>query len=198
MSDESEIIDKVQSAATAIGIYLSERFWRDKSIADDFGELVNVYIGNAVHLWVGHTYVGIQKREQIRNAFQEFYTKLMNLLLTIKVNPADVTEEEVSFANALLYRGTAYRYLGYGDFRKRNKAPIEPNYNDIYVSWSTKKELTSYMREKLHGTKTLLTAKISKDYGINLEFFHFVQQENEKEVVYPTKKESITSIEYIE
>ena len=53
------------------------------------------------------------------------------------------------------------------------------------------------MNTKLYGVKTLLVANITKDYGINLEYFSLVQQENENEIVYPTNKEPIVGIKYI-
>ncbi len=148
---------------------------------------------------MGWTYLhrNPKKQKQIQEAFQEFFTELMRLLIAIQDGSLKAIEKELSFADSLLYRGIIYRYLGNGNPSKQIRKPIEPKYNDIYVSWSTKEELTPYMSTKLYGTKTLLIANIAKDYGINLEYFNLVRQENENEVVYPTNKEAIVGIKYI-
>ena len=197
MPDENSIIENVKLATKTIRFYLSKRVLGDISLIKYFNELTRGYIGSAVELWAGHTYVGIPKQRQIQDVFQEFYIELMRLLLAIQDGSMKATEEELSFANSLLYRGTIYRYLGNGNPCKKIRKPIEPKYDGVYVSWSTKEELTPYMDTKFYGVKTLLVANITKDYGINLEYFDLVQQENENEIVYPTNKESIVGIKYI-
>jgi len=197
MPDENSIIENVKLATKAIRFYLSKRVLGDISLIKYFNELTRGYIGSAIELWAGHTYVGVPKQRQIQDAFQEFYIELMRLLLVIQDGSMKATEEELSFANSLLYRGTIYRYLGNGNPCKKIRKPIEPKYDEIYVSWSTKEELTPYMDTKFYGVKTLLEANITKDYGINLEYFNLIQQENENEIVYPTNKESIVGVKHI-
>ncbi len=197
MLDENNIIENVKLATEAIRFYFLKRISGDISTSESFDKLTEDHIGRAVELWAGHTYIGIRKQKQIQEVFQEFYTELMRLLIAIREGSLEATEKELFFANSLLYRGTIYRYLGNGNPCKKIRKPIEPSYDNIYVSWSTKEELTPYMNTKLCGVKTLLTANITKDYGINLEYFNLVQQENENEVVYPTNKEAIVGIKYI-
>ena len=73
---------------------------------------------------------------------------------------------------------------------------VEPQYNNIYVSWS-KQPQNHYIENKLYGTMTLLTCKVDEPYyGIDLEAFGVVRGQ-EAEVVFPTIKETITEVKYI-
>ena len=117
-------------------------------------------------------------------------------LLTLYPTPIIVVAPK-KFANDTLYHGTIYRYLGHCLENEIYDNIVEPEYNDIYVSWS-KNPTNSYIESKLYGTKTLLTCKIENNYyGIDLEAFCVVRG-NEAEVVFPTIKETITNIEYID
>ena len=101
-----------------------------------------------------------------------------------------------SFSDEVLYRGSLYRYLGKGSAEENADKRIEPQYDNIYVSWS-KQPKNYYIESKLYGTMTLLTCKIDEPYyGIDLEAFGVVRGE-EAEVVFPTIKETITEIRYI-
>lgn len=101
-----------------------------------------------------------------------------------------------SFSDEVLYRGSLYRHLGKGSVEGNTDKRIEPQYDNIYVSWS-KQPKNYYIESKLYGTMTLLTCKIDEPYyGIDLEAFGVVRGE-EAEGVFPTIKETITEIRYI-
>lgn len=140
--------------------------------------------------WTGKTYVGSQKEKDIENAFQSFFEVLMNLLLDMKHSANDY---EKNVANAMLYQGTVYRYLGKNHTHKGKVVPI---YNDIYVSWSKQPE-NHYLLSKLFGKITWISCEIKEPlYGIDLEVIG-CSRANEQEVVFPTKEPCITEVKYI-
>ena len=196
MIDDKRLIDEAQQATKAIRTYLARKKLGDDNIAGYFRELAEEWMSRAVYYWAGYTYVGLRKQISVQNAFQSFYTELMTLLLAIRNKCINATEEEILFANAVLYEGVIYRYLGYGEPGPTTRKPIRPLFDNIYVSWSTEATLSPYMSSKLYGVKTLLTAETKGDYGINLARFNLTQQENE--IVYPTHKESITNIAFVD
>ena len=71
MSDENSIVENVKLATKAIRSYFSRRILGDISLIEYCNELTRDYIGNAVVLWAGHTYVGIPKQKRVQEAFQE-------------------------------------------------------------------------------------------------------------------------------
>ena len=114
---------------------------------------------------------------------------------------------EKEFLKNIKYNGKLYRYLGNGNPINKKKI-IEPIYNDIYVSWS-KEEKNSYIESKLYGKMILLYCDTSnKHFGIDLERFQefynktfkesfYISRGNEREVVFPTIKETIYDIKYL-
>lgn len=143
--------------------------------------------------WTGKTYVGQSKRQDLKNAYQDFFSNLMKMLLLCKTN-RNPCENKV--AEALLYQGKIYRYLGYGISSNRKKKAIEPDYDGVYVSWS-KEPKNGYIESKLYGEMTWIEAEIKSPYfGIDLEKMG-ISRGKEREVVFPTLKDFVTNIKYI-
>jgi len=139
--------------------------------------------------WTGRTYVGSPKKEEIKKAFQSFFEELMKLLLDMKVSKLDF---ENRVANALLYRGIVYRYLGHN---YSTDEVVVPNYDNIYVSWN-KEEKNDYLLSKLHGPVTKMICEIAEPlYGIDLESLGCCRG-LEREVVFPTVEKYVTEIKY--
>ena len=143
--------------------------------------------------WTGKNYIGIEKDNRLKKAFQRLFENLTDFLITCKEVPIAELNE---FAQQALFQGTLYRYLGHTslvDFNER----IEPCYDGVYVSWS-KNPQNNYIEDKLRGTMTLLTCKVSGAYyGIDLSVFE-VDKGTEAEVVFPTIESTIVNKEYIE
>lgn len=166
--------------------------------------LLNNIIGVLGH-WTGSTYVGVDKEKILKKAYQAFFSALYEMILKCRETKNDTIRE---YVNGVLYRGKIYRYLGNsGDDNYDGR--IEPIFNDIYVSWS-KEPTNSYIESKLYGTMTVLSAEINEPYyGIDLEGIEKfitlltnkecrISRGNEREVIFPTIKECITEIKYIE
>lgn len=146
---------------------------------------------NALNYWTGQTYVGIRKPKSLEKAFQRFFEALYSFLVFCRAEGIFIPV----ISNAL-YQGTLYRYLGHGSCEGNTKEKIEPEYNDVYVSWS-KKPKNAYIQSKLKGVRTLITCELKNHYwGIDLEGFGVVRGE-EAEVVFPTIKETMVDIKYI-
>lgn len=159
---------------------------------NDFEQLFN-NVFDTLCYWTGNTYIGQEKDKTILKAFQSFYEALYKFLLICREHDEPMFR---NFAEKVLYRGVAYRYLGHGMAEENTNKRIEPQYNNIYVSWS-KRSQNDYIESKLYGTMTLLECRIeAPHYGIDLETFG-VTRANEAEVVFPTMKEMITDIKYI-
>lgn len=95
-----------------------------------------------------------------------------------------------------MYQGVLYRYLGHSEPSDSRKC-VRPQYNKIYVSWSKNKG-NKYLESKLYGVKTLLACNVNYPYfGIDLSAFG-MSRGNEREVVFPTIEETMTSIKFIE
>lgn len=147
-------------------------------------------IGAVCDFWTGKTYVGSPKSQAVKDAFQEFFAELMQLLLTMKDSQKDY---EVRVANAMLYTGTVYRYLGTS---QPNHKAVIPVYDNIYVSWSKCPD-NDYLLSKLYGPITWMSCEISAPlYGIDLDAIGS-SRANEHEVVFPTIEKCITEIKYI-
>lgn len=155
-------------------------------------DIIYQNIQNLLLKWVGSTYIGFKKPVKFKNAFQQFFISLYDLLIVMKNSD---NKNLNNFANRALYQGTVYRYIGYTRHTKINKG-IVPEYNDIYVSWS-KNSKNSYIESKLNGTITHMTCNIFGDvYGIDLSAFG-VRLNDESEVVFPTVERYIINIDYI-
>ena len=139
--------------------------------------------------WTGKTYIGSPKADPIKMAFQTFFQELMQLLLFMKDSGLPF-EERVS--NAMLYRGTLYRYLGKN---YPSDEVVVPCCDGIYVSWS-KQDGNYYLLSKLYGPVTRITCEIADPmYGIDLHILECARG-NEQEVVFPTFEQCIVEIQY--
>lgn len=146
-------------------------------------------IDDICRFWTGNTYVGTPKKEEIKNAFQLFFEEFMALLLSMKDSKLDF---EKRVADAMLYRGTVYRYLGHN---YSTDAVIVPAYDNVYVSWN-KEEENAYLLSKLYGPVTKMTCVITEPlYGIDLEVLGCCRG-TEREVVFQTIEQYITEINY--
>ncbi|MBD5509589.1 MAG: hypothetical protein HDR05_16525 [Lachnospiraceae bacterium] len=157
-------------------------------------EILNNNIITILNNWVDSAYVGKRKEKVLKRAYQAFFEALYEWLFCLKRIPDENIQR---FVDEALFQGTLYRYLGYGDCKDNIEEQIEPKYDKYYVSWS-KKEKNSYFESKLYGTITHITCELKNmHYGIDLNAFG-VGRENEQEVLFPTIKDTITNIEYIE
>jgi len=164
-------------------------------------------INRCLKIWTGETWVGDKKTTKIKTAFQKFFSSFHLLLQSIQDNPEQYSDDERMYATNSIYHGTIYRYLGHNDPRNKNR--VMPIYNEIFVSWN-KEPRCSNIESKLYGTMTWLSADVQSPYfGIDLEgveaaFFslanerNYLTKSNEHEVVFPTIKECITEVKYIE
>lgn len=191
-SSETEKISKgVNEATNNIKDYISKRHNGENSKVM-FNDICNDIL-EVCSCWTGKTYIGERKEKNMENLFQNFFETLMSMLLSIKDTNSKTFKCEKRFANAVLYRGKIYRYLGNDE--PSNKI-IKPEYNNIYVSWSKERENT-YFESKLYGVMTRLYCDIKEPYfGIDLDKLG-ISRPGEKEVVFPTLKECVTNIEYI-
>ena len=136
--------------------------------------------------WVGKTSVGIPKNTIIQKAFQDFWESVFELITDIRNHRTDYREDIRPLADCV-FQGKIYRFI--------NTKSIK--FDGFYVSWSKSNEFTPYMSEKLGAKNTyLLTAETGQNVGIDLEELG-VSRPNEREVVFPTNKESIISIEKV-
>lgn len=111
------------------------------------------------------------QEERYSESISNFFEALYDFLFVCRELGNPVLK---SFVVEALYRGLLYRYLGYGFVEKNADKRVEPQYNNIYVTWS-KQPKNHYIESKLYGTMTLLTYKIDEPYyGIDLEAFGVV------------------------
>lgn len=184
--NKEQVIENINACIVNIDTYINGK----RSIKN----LKDLY--NDIHwvlsYWTGQTYVGIEKEEDIKNAFQLFFTKFYYLINDLRKNGNRLYEK--MFSKNLLYQGTVYRYLGSHCETKNGQIKID--YNGVYVSWNKIKD-DYYIKSKLLGKKTLLTCEIKDKYfGIDLDKFG-VCVGKEKEVVFPTIKDTIVKVEVI-
>ena len=186
--EDGKIVQCIKEGTRNIKSYHEYR----KQYPEDVYFLRDVYcdIEKITSFWTGKTYVGSKKTKQIEKAFQDFYQAFYELLIAFKTSTFNsVSKIEKSLANDLLYQGKIYRYLGHGDSQK-SKQPINIKYNNIWVSWSKEPD-NSYLESKLYGEYLKLYATIENNmYGIDLEALG-VSRADEKEVVFPTIRETI-------
>ena len=184
--DIPKIVKAVDEATNNISVYYD-------STDNSANALESLYedIREVCNFWTGKTSVGHRKDDEIKQVFQNFFKTLIKLLLKMKDSEKNYESE---FANALLYQGKVYRSLGYCSSRDIKKKAIQPEYNEIYVSWSKEPENVDIER-KLYGKITWLEAEIKPPYfGIDLEKMG-VSKGNEREVVFPTLKDYVTRVE---
>lgn len=169
---------------------------------DIFEDMI-YHIMEVLNKWTGETWVGHKKDKRTEMVFQNFFETLVGLIGHINFFEKIMSDTEKEFANMTVYNGVLYRYLG--SCIPGNKERVEIEYNDIYVSWS-KNEQNGYIKQKLYGPLLWIKAQTSPfDYAIDLEgidkFYQKITGENkgvvkgnEREVLYPTKRECILEI----
>ena len=184
-SDQTDkIIKGISEATQNIAAYRKSKNREPEMLSELGDDLKEVCC-----FWTGKTYIGSPKAEPIKMAFQAFLVELMQLLLCMKDSGLHFEE---SVANAMLYRGPVYRYLGKS---YPSDEVVVPCYDGIYVSWS-KQDGNSYLLSKLYGPITKLTCEIAEPmYGIDLDILECVRG-NEREVVFPTIEQCIVEIQY--
>lgn len=198
-------IDFINDTTSLIRQYVDSRKSMVKFHSKQFNKICE-QIYQVFKIWTGQTWVGEKKPEQVSQSFQNFFLALNDLICFIKINEGSASKKERRFAQLLSYHGVVYRYLGSSNVH--NKKVVTPEFNDIYVSWSKEKD-NSYLKSKLYGPITCLSAEIfTPDFGIDLEGFEEfyikidpkncgVTRGNEREVVFPTRQDLITDIQYI-
>lgn len=185
-SDETEKIIKGISEATQNIVTYRKAPNRNPDMLTELGDDLRA----VCCFWTGSTYVGSPKADPIKMAFQTFFQELMQLLLFMKDSGLPF-EERV--ANAMLYRGPVYRYLGKN---YPSDEVVVPCYDGIYVSWS-KQNGNSYLLSKLYGPVTKIICEIAQPmYGIDLDILECTRG-NEQEVVFPTSEQCIVEIQYL-
>ena len=176
--------DKIQSALNGISEDIN-------CLIDNRGDCelcrkVALSIIDGAEFWVGKTSVGIPKNKVVREAFQAFWESVFELIQDIKAHEKDYPEDIRPLADCI-FRGKIYRFINTKNVK----------FDGIYVSWSKSNEFTPYMSEKLGVKNTyLLTAETGQGVGIDLEELG-VSRPSEREVVFPTNKESIIGIEKV-
>lgn len=203
-ADDEENIKKIHSIACQIQTY-TKRVVKGGIIKEQ-GEMLLNNMAVVLNYWTGSTYIGDRKSKQLEKAFQAFFKALYDFIIICRDNDRIF---DIRRSDMILYRGTVYRYLGRQIGYSNDNSIIEPIYNDIYVSWSKKPKYT-YIEGKLSYPITWMTAVIDEPYyGIDLvglseaineliDCKYRIAIKNEQEVVFPTIKECITDIKYIE
>ncbi|MBD5545267.1 MAG: hypothetical protein HDR01_13800 [Lachnospiraceae bacterium] len=205
MWDEENSIRCITSVTNTIDNYIFSR----KEMEYSKEKFIDLCVGicYVFNIWTGQTWVGDRKEKDISDAFQNFFVFLYKLVCSINDNKNYSAYDERFFAKFISYTGKVYRYLGKNNSQEQEV--VVPVYNDIYVSWS-KLPHSSYIESKLYGTMTWMAANIQSPYfGIDLEGFEKilirltnekckVTRGNEREVVFPTFKECIMEVRYIE
>ena len=183
-----KIVKCILEATEHIILYRNSSDVSKKILCELFKDIIGI-----CRFWVGNTYIGCQKADDVKGAFQFFFEKLMELLLNMKGSDK---EYEKNIADMVLYRGKVYRYLGNAFLPDNSDNIVSPIFDDVYVSWSKNSE-NSYITSKLHGTITWLSCEISEPlYGIDLDKL-YCSRADEHEVVFPTIEKCITEIKYI-
>lgn len=157
-------------------------------------------ISNALHKWTESTYVGVRKDKKLENAYTKFFDAFYKLLICFSLTD----EKYRQIADRMLFHGTLYRYLGHSSGVNKYCSRVEPEYNGIWVSWS-KDDVRDipYFNTKLYGVKTLLICETGNLKGIDLSgwdalFDTNIVRPSESEVVYPTIKESMVKVIYLD
>lgn len=202
-NDYKENAQKIHSIACQIQTYTKRV---SHGITKVQGEPLMKNIAAVVANWTGSTYVGDRKKKPLEKAYQAFFSALHDFIIECRNNDRYFNIERSS---KILYRGMVYRYLGHQLGDVPDNSIVEPNYNDIYVSWS-KNPKDTHIESKLRDPMTWIAAEIKEPYyGIDLVGLaeaiselvaveYRIAIKDEKEVVFPTIKECITEIKYIE
>lgn len=192
-ADEIDEAVKELNRVTCQTRHVQKNLPRHNLSYDDF-ELYMKNVRATFAWWCGNTYVGRHKDESLSSAFQRFFEAIYEFLLFCE-NSWDSNLQ--ALAAKTLYCGTLYRYLGYlicEGCESEHDNWVEPEYSNIYVSWS-KLPVVPYIESKLESHITHLTCTATAaHYGIDLSGFG-VGRPNEAEVVFPTLKSAGIQIE---
>lgn len=188
--DVFAVCRKIDIVTDQLG-WLCENLYMERG--DDSDDMIRCNTLAVLRCWYGDTYIGSAKVPELKEAFQGFFVKLHELLVSMYKSS---NKKFVEIATEYLYQGVVYRYLGHCSVTDCDKA-VEPEFNDVYVSWSKLKSI-EYVESKLCGTLTHLTCTIDGDYfGIDLDALG-ISLEHESEVVFPTFEDCIQGrIEYM-
>ena len=200
-------VGEITKCEKCIRKYIKERLQREYD--EDLLNKVCRKIWGILEDWTGSTYVGKKKDLREERAYQKFFQSLHDFLEFLSQNGSNLHQREKTLAEFMMFRGTVFRYLGFGySLDAIGKKHIDPINRDIYVSWS-KSEKNQYIENKLYGPKTWIKAKIKEpEFGIDIQGFELwrktwfqedcvITRGNEKEVVFPTFKKNIVEIVYL-
>lgn len=181
--DDKDNVSKILNIASQI-----ENVLQDGFASEDEARTLTENTCGVLKFWTGNTYVGVQKEEQLSNAFQQFFNALYK-----------ICDSELCNHN-FLYEGELYRLIGHCDSRNCDSA-VTPQYNGMWASWS-KEDVRNIdtISSKLYGTKTFIKAHTGKIKGIDINAFGINDKNpkyREQEVVFPMIKEQIDDVVYI-
>ncbi len=197
----------IENFTISIDRYMSKRKREKKFNKKDFITICEV-MAYVMLKWVGETWVGCKKEREVENQYQKFWEMINRFICFLQMMKYDISEMEKAFLDSIIYNGFIYRYLGVSSSAYRDKK-TEPYFSPIYVSWSKEKE-NSYFKAKLYGSITRLHCNIKSPYfGMDIEGFDAFYESyinkginlargHEREVVFPTIKNQIYKIEYLE
>lgn len=177
MQDDISMIDIINKTTQQINTLINNDLFFDSKGTRN----VKSNIKKVMYYWV-NAESGSKKSQILIECFQSFYNSLFYLL---------IKKRKYKY----LYQGTVYRYLG--NFSDSENLEDKIEYNDIFVPWSKNKNVIKCLEYKLHAPYIKLTTKINgNNFGIDLKKFG-IQKNEEREVVYPTKRENIIDVQII-
>lgn len=170
--DDEKEIQNVCNKIDKIGIQIHNSARKVEKLDQNTLSTLCLNIKDVIKFWTGCFQLGCRKNKKFEESYQRFFQYLYQYLL--------------HYEPQFLYQGKVYRYLGYKSEPEQKKY-IDPECNNVYVSWSKEKQDSGYFNEKLKEPITRLEYEITGDeYGIDLEEMD-LSKGNEKEVVFPTK-----------
>lgn len=191
---------KIKRIALQIDEFLDDMKRKHHRLTDNDLKTLFENIIQVLSKWTGGTWVGCRKDEELSASFQMFYDKLYVFIVMFRYQ----CKLGAKLAEKVLYQGKLYRYLGHSSGSADYNSRVKPEYNDIWVSWS-KKDVrdNGYFGSKLYGTKTVLICNVTEKMGIDVGGFDEVFGTNlvrgeESEVVYPTFKDAVIEVIYLE
>ncbi|MCR5227170.1 MAG: hypothetical protein K6E27_08155 [Eubacterium sp.] len=192
-TDPGKLIEISEQMKSVLDIFSKEQY----ADSEDMCVLIQ-NISSALDKWTGATYVGVRKDEKLESAYSLFYETFHDLLFCW----LDIEGIYHIIAKKMLYSGDLYRYLGHASGTNDYYSRVEPEYNNLWVSWS-KDDVrdNGYLGSKLYGSRTLLKCKTGYMGGIDLTgwdevFETSIVRANESEVVFPTIKDNVIDVIY--
>lgn len=188
-------ITEINRVACQIPCVIKKLRSRDLILGDKEYLVFDNNIIETLKYWTGQTYIGQRKEKHLEKAFQRFFEALYEYLIFCRDEDHSFCQLLKKLSDKALYQGILYRYLGHDSSNIDRDKRVEPEYNNVFVSWS-KNPTNYYFENKLYGVMTVLTCEVTDSYyGIDLSAFG-VSKIDEDEVVFPTIKETIKRIEY--